>query len=816
MSWYYYGTSKPTEDETEMVSDAKEALPSNWEIAYSDQGEKYFVDHNTGTTQWEDPRDLPASWEKVDDGAYGTLYVDHISKRAQYKRPSSPALQKVSEVRRSYNHSSSFYTLASYHDSSNTATNEVLVNGSCSNPQSALYSDHSSPSHAVGSVHTFTRDPSKLRGELITTRILRGPKGLGFTLIGNDGSSSHDEFLQIKNVIPGGPAYQDGVLQKGDVLVYVNSECMLGATQAHACLVFQSINVGELVTLQICRGYALHFDPSDKIVTENAYITRSDDEREIIIRKDNNGFGFTFFDSIQGQRVKKILCPEKCENLLEGDTLLEMRTTYPYESTGISMGEERVTNFRGMPHHELISILNDCPIGFWAKLLVRRNSPKHRSRTPSATFRYGEQRPTPAPILMSRSKTPIAHPLPPTKAYFHSSTTLPVPKSVPSQPVANNDSNTTYGARNTIPRQHERCPNEDIYENFSDLRPSSTSLGFSTPNYVPMTVLTDPDTETIKVNLNIKPTGFGFRVVGGTEEGTVIKIGPLLPGGAAANDGRLRQGDEIIKISGENVVGESHAMAIQLMQKAAVNGHVELIIRRNKTRAVFTYDVVLHRAHGNSFGFIITSALNNNGSTIGRIMEGSPAASCGQLHVGDRILAVNGNDIAKLPQRDVIKLIKNSGLSVRLTISSSLSSKHMVSTATNEQSSQTPSRDYHHGPSRSHSSDFAQYRYVAENDYVNSTSLIPSKMGQVLVRIELARGPKGFGFSIRGGREFDSMPLFVLKMADDGPAALDGRLRIGDQLIEINGRSTYGMSHTDAIQIIKQSPTVNLLVRSTP
>ncbi|VDN05321.1 unnamed protein product [Thelazia callipaeda] len=89
-------------------------------------------------------------------------------------------------------------------------------------------------------------------------------------------------------------------------------------------------------------------------------------------------------------------------------------------------------------------------------------------------------------------------------------------------------------------------------------------------------------------------------------------------------------------------------------------------------------------------------------------------------------------------------------------------------------------------------------------------------LGQVLVRIELARGPKGFGFSIRGGREFDSMPLFILKMADDGSAALDGRSRIGDQLIEINGRSTYGMSHTDAIQIIKQPPNVNLLVRSTP
>ena len=34
--------------------------------------------------------------------------------------------------------------------------------------------------------------------------------------------------------------------------------------------------------------------------------------------------------------------------------------------------------------------------------------------------------------------------------------------------------------------------------------------------------------------------------------------------------------------------------------------------------------------------------------------------------------------------------------------------------------------------------------------------------------VELQRGIKGFGFSIRGGREFHSMPLFVLRMAVDG------------------------------------------------
>lgn len=44
--------------------------------------------------------------------------------------------------------------------------------------------------------------------------------------------------------------------------------------------------------------------------------------------------------------------------------------------------------------------------------------------------------------------------------------------------------------------------------------------------------------------------------------------------------------------------------------------------------------------------------------------------------------------------------------------------------------------------------------------------------------VELSRGTRGFGFSIRGGREFQNMALFVLQIADNGPAALDGRLRV--------------------------------------
>lgn len=44
--------------------------------------------------------------------------------------------------------------------------------------------------------------------------------------------------------------------------------------------------------------------------------------------------------------------------------------------------------------------------------------------------------------------------------------------------------------------------------------------------------------------------------------------------------------------------------------------------------------------------------------------------------------------------------------------------------------------------------------------------------------VELRRGTRGFGFSIRGGAEFGKMPLYVLRIADGGPAATEGRIKV--------------------------------------
>lgn len=47
--------------------------------------------------------------------------------------------------------------------------------------------------------------------------------------------------------------------------------------------------------------------------------------------------------------------------------------------------------------------------------------------------------------------------------------------------------------------------------------------------------------------------------------------------------------------------------------------------------------------------------------------------------------------------------------------------------------------------------------------------------------VELEKSVKGFGFSIRGGREY-KMDLFVLRLAEDGPAIRNGRMRVSSNM----------------------------------
>ncbi|XP_071358730.1 membrane-associated guanylate kinase, WW and PDZ domain-containing protein 2a isoform X13 [Trachinotus anak] len=955
-------------------------LPDNWEMAYTEKGEVYFIDHNTKTTSWLDPRlakkakppeeckedELPYGWEKIDDPIYGSYYVDHINRRTQFENPVLEAKRRLQQQQ------------------------QMQSQGLSSLPLPTIYREKP----------LFTRDPTQLKGSFLSTSLQKSNMGFGFTIIGGD---EPDEFLQVKSVIPDGPAAADGKMATGDVIVYINDVCVLGTTHADVVKLFQSVPIGQSVTLVLCRGYPLPYDPEEAANTNNNTTTTIIsplgimEQRPIMVNgrtgydnyldylsrtarfvtdpgqdqvgaqqqllpphpgdthldgslppttgttppdsvsmassgatqgelltltmvKGMDGFGFTIADSATGQRVKQVLEPQGCPGLCEGDLIVEINKQ----------------PVQGFTHTQVVELLKECAVGAETSLVVQRGGTGHYSpwKTPKQVLEQWEsQQGQSSPAQTSLSAPVIPHSAPFPTHHLHRAS---VPDSA-SEALA--------------------LAKPDPYDLYEKSRAIYESRQPGQPRTVFPVDSSGAEYQDIEVHLRRQKSGFGFRVLGGDEAGQPILIGAIIEKSPADLDGRLRPGDELLFVDGIPVVGKPHRYVIDLMHGAARNGQVNLVIRRrvpaagescpengrspgsvstqhSSPRSDFTYgnststtqapntcmgntatsdgtstpnaqpsDVVINRKESEGFGFVIISSLNRPEAAatnavphkIGRIIEGSPADRCGKLKVGDRILAVNSQSIVNMPHADIVKLIKDAGLSVTLRIipqeeisnppsapssekQSPMAQQHSPKTQpsmaasqpnpaatepsppisqpnpiphqspvtqlpapppqtyTHESRSevkarqdvkpdvrQPPFTDYRQPPVDYRHPPVADYRQPPTLDYrhpplldyrqlatdarqftIPDYRMPPVQLSQDFdfFTVELEKSVKGFGFSIRGGREY-KMDLFVLRLAEDGPAIRNGRMRVGDQIIEINGESTRDMTHARAIELIK-------------
>ena len=93
---------------------------------------------------------------------------------------------------------------------------------------------------------------------------------------------------------------------------------------------------------------------------------------------------------------------------------------------------------------------------------------------------------------------------------------------------------------------------------------------------------------------------------------------------------------------------------------------------------------------------------------------------------------------------------------------------------------------------------------------------VPVSATGVPQTVELRRGDQGLGFSIVGGfgSPHGDMPIYVKTVFETGAAADHGGLKRGDQILAVNGRSLEGMTHQQAVDILKNSQgtvTLNIL-----
>jgi len=83
----------------------------------------------------------------------------------------------------------------------------------------------------------------------------------------------------------------------------------------------------------------------------------------------------------------------------------------------------------------------------------------------------------------------------------------------------------------------------------------------------------DDEWEYVEIVLERGGAGLGFSIAGGTDNPHLdndasILITKLIPGGAAAADGRLRVNDTILQVNEQSVVDVPHAAAVEALKRA--------------------------------------------------------------------------------------------------------------------------------------------------------------------------------------------------------------------------------------------------------
>ncbi|XP_017686407.1 PREDICTED: multiple PDZ domain protein isoform X16 [Lepidothrix coronata] len=599
-----------------------------------------------------------------------------------------------------------------------------------------------------------------LPGELHMIELEKGRTGLGLSLAGNKDRSRMSVF--IVGIDPNGAAGKDGRLQIADELLEINGQILYGRTHQNASSIIKCTpskvkvifirNKDAVNQMAVCPAKSVegsqstsqstsalqHQETDASVANSSAFsdLSSCKNIQYVELPKDQGGFGIAISeeDTINGVVIKSLTdngAAAKDGRIKVGDQIL-------------AVDDEIVV---GYPVEKFISLL----------------------KTSKTTVRLT--------INSAELDNLTAAPVP--------SSTAPADKRNMQPPA-------------TIPASSS--PEPEAVKNTS--RSSTPAMLASDPATCPII----PGCETT-IDISKGRTGLGLSIVGGADTllGAII-IHEVYEEGAASKDGRLWAGDQILEVNGIDLRNATHDEAINVLRQTPQK--VRLTVYRDEAqyKEEDMYDVLnieLQKKPGKGLGLSIVGKRNDTGVFVSDIVKGGIADTDGRLMQGDQILTVNGEDVRNANQEAVAALLKCSLGTVRLEVGR-IKAGPFHSERRTSQSSQVSE-----GSGSLSSFSFpisgSSAPEVFEGGLKKNTT---ASEIQGLRTVEIKKSPAdSLGVSIAGGvgSPLGDVPIFIAMMHPNGVAAQTQKLRVGDRIVSICGTSTEGMTHSQAVNILKNA-----------
>ncbi|XP_041111891.1 disks large homolog 3-like isoform X4 [Polyodon spathula] len=328
-------------------------------------------------------------------------------------------------------------------------------------------------------------------------------------------------------------------------------------------------------------------------------------------------------------------------------------------------------------------------------------------------------------------------------------------------------------------------------------------------------------------------SGLGFSIAGGIDNPHIpddpgIFITKIIPGGAAAMDGRLGVNDCVLRVNEVDVSEVVHSRAVEALKEAGPV--VRLLVRRRQAPPETIMEINLLKGP-KGLGFSIAGGIGNqhipgdNSIYITKIIEAGAAQKDGRLHTGDRLLAVNNINLQDVRHEEAVAALKNTSDMVYLKVAKP-GPVHMNDMyAPPDYSSTFPTMVDNHV---SHNSSMGYLGGVESKPTYQPPQVTPSRYSPVprhMIgeddftreprKILLHKGSTGLGFNIVGGE--DGEGIFVSFILAGGPADLSGELRRGDRILSVNGVNLRSATHEQAAAALKRAgQTVTIIAQYRP